>query len=167
MSQFKAGFAAMALGLLVSGAALAVEVGDAFPVLGGQKLDSGESLEIGQLAGKVVYVDVWASWCPPCRVALPVLQQWQKRYGEQGFTVLGINVGDDPEAARAALDEAGAQYPVVNGVTDDKLNELAVQTMPQAFLVDRQGRITMIHYGFQADESDELAAEIEALLAAP
>ena len=153
----------LALGLALPAAAL--EPGTLFPTVGGEPLPAAAApIGPSQLRGKVVYVDVWASWCPPCRVSLPILQTWQERYAPRGFSVFGINVDRDKTAALRALTAAGATYPGVREVPGETLEALGVRIMPQAFLLDRDGRVRYVHHGFSLDERAALEREIETLL---
>lgn len=153
--------------LLLATPALAVEVGEKFPLVEAQQLGAPGMLSTAELQGQVVYVDAWASWCAPCRVAMPVLEQWHQRWAPQGFTVLGLNVDADTRAARVAKERAGVSYPNLHGVSDASLTTLGMQTMPTAWLLDRQGRVRLIHSGFRKSDVEELEAAIEAVLEEP
>ncbi len=149
---------------LVATPAVAVEVGEIFPAVNAERMDADGSLGTDSLRGKVVYVDAWASWCTPCRVAMPVLEEWHQRWAEQGFVVLGLNVDTDMKAAQVARKRAGVTYPIIHGVPDDTLMTLGMQTMPTAWLLDREGKVRMIHSGFRKADIEELEGAITQVL---
>ncbi len=142
----------------------ALEVGEAFPEVNAKRMDAEGTLGTNDLRGKVVYVDAWASWCTPCRIAMPVLEQWQQRWSEQGLVVLGLNVDADLKAAQVALKRAGVTYPVIHGVPDDTLGMLGMRTMPTAWLLDREGNVRLIHSGFRKADIAELELAIREVL---
>src|SRR6478672_945812 len=65
------------------------------------------------IKGKVVYLDFWASWCGPCKISFPVLNQWQESLGSKGFTVLAVSVDEKAEAMQAFLAKTHVTFPVV------------------------------------------------------
>ncbi|MCU7730286.1 TlpA family protein disulfide reductase [Actinoplanes sp. KI2] len=111
------------------------------PALRGTTL-TGSSFDLARQHGKVVLVNVWASWCDPCRQELPALAAAQRQWAAQGFTVAGIDMRDNVESARRMLTEAGAQD--LTSVTDPQ-GAAAVawgaRGVPESFLVDRSGRV--------------------------
>jgi thiol-disulfide isomerase/thioredoxin len=90
--------------LALSPQAMALAIGNAVPKLSAPASD-GRMLSLEQFKGKVVYVDFWASWCAPCRQAMPVLDALQKRYQARGLVVLGINVDTNRKDAQRMLDQ--------------------------------------------------------------
>ena len=66
--------------------------------------DAGK-IDLTDLKGKVVYLDFWASWCPPCRKSFPWLNEMQRKYGEAGLVVIGVNVDRERKAADAFLEK--------------------------------------------------------------
>lgn len=101
---------------------------------------SGELLTSASLRGKVVLVNVWATWCPPCRAEMPALQQLADAYAAEGMVLLGLSV-DRGSAGEvdAFLAERGITYPVA--IVDDQVIAAfgGVRGYPTSFLVDRQG----------------------------
>jgi thiol-disulfide isomerase/thioredoxin len=98
-------------------------------------------IELRQLRGKVVLVNFWASWCPPCREEMPAFVQWQREFGGQGFQVIGVAMDDSSTAARAAVTQMHLDYPVVMG--DEELAKAygGILGLPISFLIDRDGNI--------------------------
>jgi thiol-disulfide isomerase/thioredoxin len=145
------------------GIARAVDKGQTAPEIALKTL-AGETVKLSALKGKVVLVDFWASWCGPCRESMPVLEKLSKSYKEQGFVVLGVNIDNDAEAARKFLKDLPVSFQVVNDVQKQVAKAYAPPTMPSSYLIDRQGKVHVVHAGFKRSDAAKLEAEIKALL---
>ncbi|MBI4640814.1 MAG: TlpA family protein disulfide reductase [Candidatus Tectomicrobia bacterium] len=110
-------------------------------------LFDGRQLSLEELRGKVVFLNFWASWCPPCRAEARTLEAAWQKYKDQDVVFLGIDIQDTEEAARAFLREFGITYP--NGL--DAAGKIAIDFgvwgVPETFIIDREGRITYKHVG--------------------
>ena len=121
-------------------------VGRAAPVLAGPTLDDG-SFDLADLRGSVVVVNVWASWCGPCREEMPLLADAARRWSPDGLRVVGIDVDDDPDAARAFLAGLGG-VPFPSVVDDGRLAvEWGTTGVPETFVVDADGTVVARHIG--------------------
>ncbi|MGW5055423.1 TlpA family protein disulfide reductase [Actinokineospora sp. NPDC004072] len=116
------------------------------PELSGPSLMEPEkTLALSDYRGKVVVLNVWGAWCPPCRVEAPELQQIQDAYGERGVQVLGIDVRDFQEAEpRDFMTNRDLTYPSIYDPPGRSL--LALKGYPRAvvpatFVIDKQGRV--------------------------
>lgn len=120
--------------------------------------------QLADFQGRVVLVDFWASWCEPCRHALPWLNAMQKKYGDQGLQVVMVNLDRDPAAAEkmAADIDAGIRQFL------DSAGELAtryeLEGMPSSFLYDRSGELISNHVGFLKADGQIREKAIEAAL---
>ncbi len=131
----------------------------ALPDLDGQIRRSDE------WAGKVMVVNFWATWCPPCRREMPAFVELQKRYANEGVVFVGIAL-DEASKAAAFADQVGVDYPILVG------DESAIETarafgnrfgaLPYTAVVDRRGNIRYTHRGEVTEEA--LEAEIRSLL---
>lgn len=118
--------------------------------------------------GNVVLIDIWATWCEPCRDALPLWQDVQKEYAARGLKVYALTVDEDPNQVQKFVSETGLTIPVLWDPQQTVVGPvLPVNVMPTTFLVDRQGRIRFVHEGFAADQLTRYQADIEALLDEP
>jgi cytochrome c biogenesis protein CcmG/thiol:disulfide interchange protein DsbE len=110
-------------------------------------LFDGTVLRLEELRGKVVFLNFWASWCPPCRVEARMLEAAWRGHKDRGVVFLGINIQDKEEAARKFLEEFDVTYP--NGM--DPGSKIAIDYgvwgLPETFIIDREGRITYKHVG--------------------
>jgi thiol-disulfide isomerase/thioredoxin len=118
--------------------------------------------------GNVLLLDVWATWCEPCKFSLPVYEQLARRYGDRGFRVYAINIDEDRSLLKAFIEESKLTLPVLldeNAAIAETV--LKVTIMPTSFIVDRRGVIRFVHQGFGGHEIPRYEAEIEQLLAEP
>jgi thiol-disulfide isomerase/thioredoxin len=123
----------------------------------------GKTVRLSELAGQVVLIDFWATWCGPCRMSIPHLIELQEKYAERRFTVVGISLdrtGTDGVAAFAK--NVGISYPVVMGTPAVAMAYGGVSSIPMAFLVDREGYVVRVFRGFHPKEA--LEKEITPLL---
>ena len=125
-------------------------------------LFDGTVLQLDTLRGKVVFLNFWASWCPPCRAEARMLEAAWRRYAGRDVVFLGINIQDTEEAARQFLAEFDVTYP--NGM--DPGSKIAIDYgvwgLPETFIIDREGRITYKHVG--ALGMDTVAAKVDEAL---
>ena len=100
-----------------------------------------ESLSLADLDGKVVVLNFWASWCPPCRFEMPDFEAAWKEYRDEGVVFVGIAVSDSEEDARSFAEETGVTYPI--GLDGEGVTSVAyeVTSLPTTVFIDREGRI--------------------------
>jgi thiol-disulfide isomerase/thioredoxin len=131
------------------------------------KLDGSQWTLAGE-KGQVVLLDVWATWCDPCRDSLPMYHDLNKEYGPKGLKVWAINVDAESKGIEPFLKELKVQVPVLvdpNGAIAEKT--LKVKVMPTSFLFDRKGTLRYVHEGFAEEFLSKYTSEIEALLKEP
>jgi thiol-disulfide isomerase/thioredoxin len=154
-----------AAALLAAGAAEALSEGTRAPDFSAPLLSGPGELSLSAHRGKVVYLDFWASWCPPCLVSLPVLEELRREFPAEHFAVVAVNVDREPQKALAFL----AKHPVGYASASDPDGRIpetfGIETMPTSFLIDRQGVVRHVHRGFRRGDEDVLRERIRALLA--
>lgn len=156
------------LGLLSCSSLHAAEVGQALSACPLTKLsNSAQPVELKSFSGKVLYIDFWASWCPPCAKSFPFLNELQQQYAQQGLQVIGINLDEEPEDAEKFLVQFPAKFTLASDLTKQCAENLGVAAMPSSYLIDRKGVIRHIHLGFRAGETEELRTLVKQLLAEP
>jgi cytochrome c biogenesis protein CcmG, thiol:disulfide interchange protein DsbE len=107
-------------------------------------LEGGDGLSSEDLKGRVSLVNVFASWCVPCRVEHPVLM----RLAEEGVPIFGINYKDPPDQAKAWLAELGDPFEKIGADRNGRVGiEWGVYGVPETFVVDAEGRIRHRHVG--------------------
>lgn len=99
----------------------------------------GESLRLSDLRGKVVVLNFWASWCPPCRAEMPDFQEIWEEMKEDDVVFLGVAVGDSESPARAFAETTGVTYPLGLDETGRISRDYQVTSLPTTFLIDREG----------------------------
>jgi thiol-disulfide isomerase/thioredoxin len=125
---------------------------------------SNENTSLASYRGQVVYVDFWASWCGPCRLSFPVLNDIRNEFHSQGFEVLAVNVDEFEEDALAFLTELPVDYPIVRDAIGTSPASFQVMGMPTGFLIDRQGYIREVHQGFRKGDATHIRSAVEHLL---
>ena len=121
-------------------------------------------LDLSKYAGKVVYLDFWASWCGPCKKSFPFMNQIKQQFEEQGLAVIAVNVDIDRENADDFLAKHPAQFEIIYDPDGELMAQYEIQAMPTSFLFDRQGQLLGSHLGFKLEDAEELSAAIENLL---
>ena len=119
------------------------------PAVAGTTLD-GAPLELTSLRGHVVVLNVWGSWCPPCRAEAPALERVWRATRADGARFVGINVKDRPAAARAFVERFGVTYPSVedsDGRAQLALRGVQPRAIPSTIVGDREGRLAAAVFG--------------------
>jgi cytochrome c biogenesis protein CcmG/thiol:disulfide interchange protein DsbE len=124
----------------------------------------GNQVSLSDFEGQVVVLDLWATWCPPCRVEIPFLESLHEELGPEGLVVLGVGLdqgGADVLAPFAA--DNGITYRVLVG--DRAIQErYGVTGIPTTFLIGKDGRIAGKHVGYHPSMAEEMRAQVERLL---
>ncbi len=126
--------------------------------------NNGAKINLSDYKGQVVYLDFWASWCGPCKQSFPAMNDFQKKYGAQGFKVIAVNVDENKQDAVNFLKTTPAQFTVVYDSNQQVIKQYNVKSMPSSFLIDKQGNILETHQGFKLEEVAELDAKIQKAL---
>ncbi len=110
-------------------------------------LFGGGAMTLDSLRGKVVFLNFWASWCPPCRAEARRLEAAWHAYRDRGVVFVGANMQDQEADARAFLRTFGISYPNGIDVRSRAAIDYGVWGLPESFIIDREGRITYKHIG--------------------
>jgi peroxiredoxin len=117
---------------------------------------SGKSVSLKDFKGKVVILDFWATWCPPCRMEIPGFIDLQKSYGAKGLQVVGVAL-DQPDRVKSFVAANGINYPVVLGNNQIVSSYGGITGIPTTFLIDKEGRIVEKFEGMRPKETFETA----------
>ena len=117
--------------------------------------DKGK-ISLSSLKGKVVYVDFWASWCPPCRKSFPWMNKMHAKYKKKGLVIVGINLDSTRDSAKKFLKKMPALFKVAYDHEGKMADAYDVQVMPTSYLIDRKGNIAYVHKGFSKKHEDKL-----------
>jgi thiol-disulfide isomerase/thioredoxin len=143
-------------------------VGSIAPDFKVRNLVTGEDVTLSSQRGKVVILTFWASWCPPCKRELPILEGAQRAVGKDKLVVFAVSHRDKPEAL-AAIKKPAANWQI-NLMTDrnERVADLyTVTKIPHLFMIGRDGKVVANHLGYGDRTLDELVADINRALAAP
>lgn len=126
----------------------------------------GKDLKLSDYHGKVILIDFWASWCPPCREEMPLLIKFYKAHKDSDFEMIAVNIDNDKDNMQHFLDKLfpEPEFPIV--VDDNqKIPPLFnIQAMPTTIFVDKKGKIRFWHNGFQKSYVDDFNSELTLLL---
>ena len=124
---------------------------------------SGRVVTLSSLRGKVVVVDFWATWCPPCRALMPYLEKMQRKFASNGLVILGLDVGEGAKEVTAFAKQHSYTFTLLLGAEPDISAKYYVEAYPTTFVIDRVGRITFRDLG--GNSPDKLRSAVQSALA--
>jgi DsbE subfamily thiol:disulfide oxidoreductase len=123
----------------------------------------GKTVRSSDFKGKVIILDFWATWCPPCRAEIPGFVELQKKYQGQGLRIVGVSVDQaSSDTVKSFAQKSGINYPVVLADTNVVTAFGGIDGLPTTFIIDGNGHIVKRHLGFT--ETSEIESEIKPLL---
>ena len=163
--QILAGFALVALCWVIADSMQEpnVNAGDTAPKF---KIvtDSGKTLTRGDFGGKVLVLNFWATWCPPCIEEIPSLDALQRQYGPQGVVVLAISVDKNEKAYRDFLKRANVSFQTARDPEADVSASYGTYKYPETYVVDRNGKVVAKYISNQNWMDEAVLKDIRALL---
>jgi thiol-disulfide isomerase/thioredoxin len=126
----------------------------------------GKTVRLADLKGRVAYIDFWASWCGPCKMSFPWMNEMQAKYADKGLMIISINVDKKREDAEKFLASTPAKFAVVYDPSGKIAERYQPKGMPTSFLVGADGIVRAVHVGFRESDRQELEREITAALTA-
>ncbi len=132
------------------------------------KTPTGQTYTLSQLKGKAVLVNIWATWCPPCRAEMPTIQKFYQQYQSQGLVVLGVNATaqDNPLDIVPFVTQYGLTFPILLDETNDLGSKYNLRSLPSSFFVNRDGTIADVVIGGPMSDA-LLQTDIETILKSP
>ena len=141
------------------------DVGDPMPPYTAAYLD-GKPLNLASEKGNVIFLNVWATWCGPCRFETPELQTLQNQYAKSGFKVIGVSVDEgETEAVKTFVKEEKITYPIALDPEGRIANLVQTTVLPTSLLLDRSGRIVWRQIGAIMPNDTKLKAAVEKAVA--
>jgi DsbE subfamily thiol:disulfide oxidoreductase len=140
-----------------------VATDEPMPTLAGETLQ-GAPLSTARFRGDVMVVNVWATWCDPCRREQPALVQVERAYRDKGVSFVGINYRDDTEAALTWVEDFGVDYPSLSDPSGSFADDLEFPFLPDTYVVDRGGTIRYSIFG--ETSAEELSGLLDEVLVA-
>jgi peroxiredoxin len=125
----------------------------------------GSRVSPADLSGKVVLVDLWATWCKPCKVSLPFYKELHQQREKDGFAVLAISVDVHRDDVERFLEVEQLPFTVLLDPEGTVPKTIGMSVMPTMLLLGRDGKIAYVHTGFQSSDRDRIAAAVDEALA--
>ncbi|MFN2476416.1 MAG: TlpA family protein disulfide reductase [Chthoniobacterales bacterium] len=123
----------------------------------------GKSVKLSDFKGKVVILNFWATWCPPCRKEIPTFVSLQKQYADNGLVIVGVSLDEKgPGVVKPFVAKMGINYPVVMGDPKTAAEYGGIGVVPTTFIIDRNGKLAAQHEGDA--ERATFESEIKPLL---
>ncbi len=107
----------------------------------------GEEESLEDHLGEVVMVNFWATWCPPCKAELPVLQEYYEDHADDGFTIIGIDANETQERVASFIETTNIAYPIWIDLESEGSRAFNVNSYPSSFIIDRDGTIVLAWTG--------------------
>ena len=127
----------------------------------------GNAVRLSALRGKVVFLNLWATWCPPCREEMPSMERLYQRFRTRDFTMLAVSADEDKAAVEAFVKDHQVSFPVLFDPQRQVGDAYGVWGYPETFLIDRAGTIVEHVRGPRPWDNPDQVARIEKLLADP
>jgi thiol-disulfide isomerase/thioredoxin len=125
---------------------VAPRIGEPAPDFALETLD-GSTLALADLRGRPVIINLWASWCPPCRGELPDLETLAREYGDRGLVVLGVNLQEDRASVQRYADALGLTFTIALDRQGAVANRYNLNALPTSYFVDRAGTVRDVNIG--------------------
>ncbi len=140
-----------------------VVVGDSAPAFS-VTTDSGRAVSLGNFGGKLLVLNFWATWCPPCIQEIPSLNQFQRRFQDAGVVVLGVSIDKDEKAYRNFLGKARVGF-LTSRDPEAKINgEYGTAKVPETYIIDTKGKVVQKLIGPQDWNDPGILRDVQALL---
>lgn len=107
----------------------------------------GDRFDLSDYAGQVVMINMWATWCPPCKAEMPAINNFYEAHREQGFTVLAVNSQEDARTVKTFIQASGFSFPVLLDTKAEVMELYQVRGLPTSFIIDRNGAIQHVQTG--------------------
>ncbi len=124
----------------------------------------GKKHSLSDYKGKVVLLNFWATWCPPCVKEMPSMQRLQDKYQDQDFEILAVNMGEDSTTIEIFLQKMSVNFPVLLDSDGAILKQWKIFAFPTTFLIDKEGNITYALFGGLEWDSPEAVVVVEELI---
>ncbi|MFC2061935.1 TlpA family protein disulfide reductase [Elusimicrobiota bacterium] len=126
-------------------------------------IDTGESVKLSNFSGTPVFLDFWATWCPPCRQAMPYVEKLHEEMGDS-IQVIGINLDRSQSKAVQFLESKSPGYMQLTASGSDVSSKYRVSGIPAFFIIDTNGKIAKSYVGFSPHQYDEWVSILEGLV---
>jgi peroxiredoxin len=125
---------------------------------------NGGSFHLAEQRGKVVLVNFWATWCPPCLEEMPAMERLWRRHKDAGFVLVAVSVDTDPKKVAPFVSQHGLTFPVALDTSMKVANAYGVRALPSSFIVGKDGRLTALALGPREWDSSASHRLVEAMV---
>ena len=136
-----------------------VEIGDTAP-----EFELAGGVRLANYRGKLVLLNFWATWCPPCVAEVPSLNNLYERFQEDGLVVLGVSVDEEEEVYDLFLERHGVRFPTVRDPARTVSVRYGTMKYPETYLIDRQGVVIRKYIGPEDWEHPEIVNYVRSVL---
>ncbi len=124
---------------------------------------NGQPHSLNDFLGKVVLVNFWATWCGPCQIEMPHLNELYKKYSGQGFELIAVAIGDEEAYVKPFVERTRYPFKFLIG-TEAVARDYEIQGIPVVILVDKKGVVVERHVGFSMEHIRSLESHLKDLL---
>jgi peroxiredoxin len=140
-----------------------IDVGDKAPEFS-VRTETGRSITETDFGGKLLVLNFWATWCPPCIEEIPSLDQFAREFGPQGVVVLGVSIDKNESAYRRFLQQRKLNFQVARDEKADIPTQYGTFKWPETYVIDRSGTVVLKHIGPRNWMNPEIIREVKSLL---
>ncbi|NOX91043.1 MAG: TlpA family protein disulfide reductase [Gammaproteobacteria bacterium] len=121
-------------------------------------------INLKDFKGRVVYLDFWATWCPPCRKSFPWMDEMHERYKDEGLSIIAVSVDKKRELIAQFINKTESTFIIAHDATGEVAKIYKLRAMPTSYLIDRNGQLVMTRMGFRSSDKDKMEAAIQEQL---
>jgi thiol-disulfide isomerase/thioredoxin len=125
---------------------------------------NGKNVTLGALKGKVVFLNFWATWCPPCREEMPSMETLYQHFKDRGLEFLAVDIQESGDDVGAFMEKYGLNFPAALDSSGNISNRYGIRSIPTTFIIDREGLILASTVGGRNWDTPEIFAAFETLL---
>ena len=125
---------------------------------------TGENVSLDDLKGKVVFLNFWATWCPPCRDEMPSMESLYRRFKDKGLEILAVNLREEEALVTAFMRDYNLSFPALLDSNGRTGSAYGIQVIPTSFIIDREGNIILRLIGSIDWNTPEIQRAMEMLL---
>lgn len=125
---------------------------------------TGKSVNLTELQGKIVFLNFWATWCPPCRAEMPSIENFYNRYKEKDVHVLAVNIQEEAPVVRSFLEKNLYSFPIVLDSSGRTAQLYGIRGIPTTFILDRKGNVLGTLVGSREWDTPEVYRLFDTLL---
>ena len=125
---------------------------------------SGENRSLSSYRGRVIMLNFWATWCPPCVQEMPSMENLYRRFKDQGLEILAVNVGENQSTVQNFINRYRFTYPIPMDRNSRISRQYGLRYFPTTYIIDRSGQVISMTVGFKQWDTPQMISAFEALL---